>query len=255
VRRCNSSRTKVVWPLATIVQVLAVWHDVWSTLICPSVAGRCYKALQTVVEDVLYTTEGTEGVACNLAQEEALSAVMRWICGVVGDNFLAHCRTQDVVTAPASADAGLEISSSSSFLSFAIIHAKWQAHRDTFFRAMNEARVRKAFPSAYPGAPSSSPAAQKHWSSLPLQSDLKPSVDMRTMAQSVGFQGPNAWKQAVVAWDKKPGSVYSQAHPHYRLCAFKHAFPSVSKGCAAQRCARCLAKRDFDRKVELPAGV
>ena len=255
VRRCNSSRKKTVWPMATIVQVLKVWHDVWSALICPSVAARCYKALQSVVEDVLYTTEGSEGVACNSAQEEALSEVMRWICSVVGDNFLAHCRTQDVVNARSSLDDGLEISLSSPFLSFAIIHAKWQAHRDTFFRSMNEARVRKAFPSAYPGASASTPPAQKHWSLLPLQSDLKPTEEMKKMAQSAGFQGPSAWKQAVAAWDKKPNSTYSQAHPHYRLCAFKHAFPNVSKGCFAKTCARCSAKRDFDRKVEIPAGV
>ena len=190
-----------------------------------------------------------------MVQEEALSEVMRWICSVVGDNFLAHCRTQDVVNARASLDAGLEISLSSPFLSFAIIHAKWQAHRDTFFRAMNEARVRKAFPSAYPGASASAPPAQRHWSTLPLQSDLKPTEDMKAMAKSAGFQGPTAWKQAVAAWDKKPGSTYSQAHPHYRLCAFKHAFPNVSKGCVARTCARCSAKRDFDRKVEIPAGV
>jgi hypothetical protein len=255
VRRCNSDRKKAVWPLAMIFQVLKVWHDVWSVMICPSVAARCYKALLSVVDDVLFTTEGTEGVACNLAQEEALSAVMRWICAVVGDNFLAHCRTQDVVSARSSMDAGLEISLSSPFLSFAIIHAKWQAHRDTFFRAMNEARVRKAFPSVYPGASQSAPAAQKHWSTLPLQSELRPSDEMKKMAQSAGFQGPNAWKQAVAAWDKKSGSTYSQAHPHYRLCAFKHAFPNVSKGCAARTCARCSAKRDFDRKIEIPAGV
>ena len=255
VRRCNSSRKKTVWPMATIVQVLKVWHDVWSVLICPSVAARCFSALQSVVEDVLYTTEGSENVACNSAQEEALSEVMRWICSVVGDNFLAHCRTQDVVNARSSLDDGLEISLSSPFLSFAIIHAKWQAHRDTFFRSMNEARIRKVFPSAYPGASASSPPAQRHWSLLPLQSDLKTTKEMEKMAQSAGFQGPNAWKQAVAAWDKKPNSTYSQAHLHYRLCAFKHAFPSVSKGCVAQRCARCLAKRDFDRKVEIPAGV
>jgi hypothetical protein len=90
---------------------------------------------------------------------------------------------------------------------------------------------------------------------LPLQSDLKPTEDMKKMAQSTGFQGANAWKHAVAAWDKKPNSTYSQAHLHYRLCAFKHAFPSVSKGCFAKTCARCSAKRDFDRKVEIPAGV
>ena len=255
VRRCNSSRKKTVWPMATIVQVLKVWHDVWSVLICPSVAARCFSALQSVVEDVLYTTEGSENVACNSAQEEALSEVMRWICSVVGDNFLAHCRTQDVVNARSSLDDGLEISLSSPFLSFAIIHAKWQAHRDTFFRSMNEARIRKVFPSAYPGASASSPPAQRHWSLLPLQSDLKTTKEMEKMAQSAGFQGPNAWKQAVAAWDKKPNSTYSQAHLHYRLCAFKHAFPNVSKGCVAKTCARCSAKRDFDRKVEIPAGV
>ena len=255
VRRCNSSRKTTVWSMATIVQVLSVWHDVWSALICPSVAARCFKALQSVVEDVLYTTEGVEGEACNFVQEEALSEVMRWICSVVGDNFLAHSRTQDVVNARASLDAGLEISLSSPFLSFAIIHSKWQAHRDTFFRAMNEARVRKAFPSAYPGASASAPPAQRHWSTLPLQSDLKPTEAMKAMASSAGFSGPHAWKLAVAAWDKKPGSTYSQAHPQYRLCAFKHAFPNVSKGCVARTCARCSAKRDFDRKVEIPAGV
>jgi hypothetical protein len=185
---------------------------------------------------------------------------MRWICEVTYDSWTAHCRrpVSSSTAASRTAAAASGVCATSPYFSFDIINAKWATHKGVFFRAQHEARARRSFAQAASPAGAGAGASTsglKHWTKLPLQADLKPNDDMRAMAKSVGFTGADAWRRAVNAFDKKPGSTYDPGHAQYRKCAFKYAFPKVSSTCKAKVCARCSAKRDFDNKVPLPAGA
>ena len=257
--RANSDAA-LRWDSDSIAQVLAAWRDIWSML-SAEIAERWFSQARAVVNDVHYSTEGTTGVACNAQQARAMSAVMRWMCETAADALTAHVRKLD----PGDA-APLD--------SFDFVSERWKEHRPRFMREQYELHMAHtirsltgtpggapggARPAPKPLTPSPKPSspdgkAPRHWALSPAQELLKPTPKMSALAREAGFTGADAWKKAVVAFDKQQGNVYSTTNKHYRRCAFEYAFPGKAS-CRSPMCARCRAKKDFDAGVPLPPGM